>query len=452
METLLMDLWLEGLIERAGVHETEGPGVTLTEHGRAVLDDPELLEKLRAGQSVGIDPRRTAIRQALAAPVRPVLTRLLLFVNLGVFAYGLSLAWSVNLHREYLGGGLSLTGRAAPLPGRVLEIWYRIGAARPEDVLNPSGWWRLLAASFVHSGFLHLLLNMFGLYMVGRQLETTWGRWRFLLIYLFSAWSAVCIGMSRQTSLTMGASGAVCGMIGAEIVWVIANRRFLPPLLRKRAYTGMVLNLFILAMFTLVPGTGAWGHFGGLLAGVVLAIFLHFQRFGPAPVRIPALLAAAVVPLAAFLFLRHAQHTEPHWRERQDQAFQDQLRPHTDDVTKEAWNFFDTKVGPQVERHPTRRDAAAVADALGQLPQERDALARLIRELDAAGHLAREGMEERRIAGRDYAQALIDLFDLSEQCLQAGEKWPRKEERRLEEQTRRTEDLGKAWRAKSDRR
>jgi membrane associated rhomboid family serine protease len=445
METLLMDLWLEGLIERGSADKTEGPGVTLTDRGREVLGDPELLARLRAGESVGTDPRRVAIRQALIAPLRPVATRLILAANLLVFAIGLALAWPGNLQREYLGGGLTLFGRAVAPPGRVLEIWHKLGAAQPQDLLSPSGWWRLLGAAFVHSGLLHLALNMFGLYMVGRQLETTWGRWRFVVIYLISAWSSVCVGMTPKGSLVLGASGAVCGMIGAELVWVVANRRFLTPSLRKRAYAGQVVNLVILALFTLVPNTGALGHFGGLFAGIAVAILLHWQRFGPAPVRGPALLATAVVPLAAFLFLRHAQHTEPHWRGEQDEAFQKLLTPKTHAVTKDVWKFFDSTVRPQVQKAASRRDAEAVANFLPEMGPQRARVSQLVLELNRAGPRFDEGIEEGRIAGRDYAQALAELLDLSEQCLRAGEKWTRKEDQRLEEQIRNTEGFRKAW-------
>jgi membrane associated rhomboid family serine protease len=465
METLLMDLWLEGLIERAGGNPSAGPGVTLTDRGREVLGDPELLARLRAGHSVGTDPRRTAIREALTGRRKPHLTRLLLLANLAVFAWGLSLAWPQNLVRDYLSGP-ALFGRGGRLDERLPGIWHTIGAVRPEDLAGAPqwwplpGWWQLLMASFVHAGLLHLALNMFGLYMVGRQLEGTWGRWRLLVIYLLSAWASVCISQARQFSPifaqwkitpTMGASGAVCGMIGAEIVWLLANRRFLPPLLRKRAYGGMVFNLLMLAMFTLVPGTGTWGHLGGLIVGAAVAVLLHFQRFGPALFRGPALIAVALVPVAVFLFLRHAQNTQPFWRELQDESFQQHLPTRANAVTKQAWEFFDTKVGPQVERHPARRDAAAVAAILPQIPEHQDKLSRLVLELEQAGPRFDEGLEEGRIAGRDYAQALVDLLDLSEHCLRSGEKSPPAQERRLEKQIRTTEELRNAWRARLER-
>jgi membrane associated rhomboid family serine protease len=346
---------------------------------------------------------------------------------------------------------------------RILELWHQLGAVKPEDLVGAAmstGWRRLLSASFVHAGMLHIALNMFGLYMVGRQVERTWKRWQFLVIYLISAWGAVCISQAEQfgasmeqwrATPTLGASGAVCGMIGAEIVWVLVNRRLLPPSLRKRAYAGLVINLIVLAMFTLIPGTGTWGHFGGLGVGAVVALLLHWQRFGPELLRGPALLAVVLVPVGVFFFLRHAQNTQPFWQELQDDDFRNSLPDEANKVTARAWWFFESRVGPQLDRHPTRRDAAVVTLLLPEVAKQRDELAEVVRKLELAGQRFDEDLEAGRLAGCDYARALSELLELTEECLRAGDKWTRLDEARLTKQTDRTTELRKAWRRRLER-
>jgi hypothetical protein len=95
-------------------------------------------------------------------------------------------------------------------------------------------WYRLLTAAFLHYGPIHLLLNMYGLYLAGSLLEAVIGRWRFLLLYIASglAGSAGALIASYYGG-TVGASGAIFGIFGA--LFVLDRRSPRRPGCRRRA-------------------------------------------------------------------------------------------------------------------------------------------------------------------------------------------------------------------------
>jgi len=154
------------------------------------------------------------------------------------------------------------------------------------------GWWRLIAAAFLHYGPVHLGLNMLGLYFGGRILEIVIGRWRFLLLYLASglAGSAGALYASPDAG-TVGASGAIFGVFGALLV------------LERRGSIqtgGQVLVLVIvnLAFSFAVPGISIGGHIGGLIGGIL--VMLGYMQFRRSPQLSAA--AAVAVGVAAVVF------------------------------------------------------------------------------------------------------------------------------------------------------
>lgn len=150
--------------------------------------------------------------------------------------------------------GSAVTGSMGP---RGLFI-TQIGVAHGE-------WWRIVSGGFLHSGLLHLGMNMLILYMIGSQLEPLLGRVRFAALYLacLVAGSFGVLLVSPH-SATVGASGAVFGLMGAA---VIAQRRAGIDVWRQ-GLGGLVL-INVLLTFA-VPGISIGGHIGGLIAGVIV--------------------------------------------------------------------------------------------------------------------------------------------------------------------------------------
>src|SRR5919199_696612 len=127
-------------------------------------------------------------------------------------------------------------------------------------------YWRLLTAGFLHAGLLHLAFNMLALWVLGSLLEPAIGRLRFGLIYFVSLLAGSFGALLLEPhSPTVGASGAIFGLMGAA--FVAMRRSGINPM---ESGLGVWLGLNLLITFT-VPGISIGGDLGGLLAGVVSA-------------------------------------------------------------------------------------------------------------------------------------------------------------------------------------
>ncbi len=133
--------------------------------------------------------------------------------------------------------------------------------------------YRLLTSAFMHYGIVHILFNMYALYVLGPPLERYLGRLRFTALYLLSALggSVVVYLFSGLNAATAGASGAIFGLFGATLV---AARR-----LRLDVRSLVVLIVINLVITFTVPGISWQGHVGGLLTGaLVAAAYLYAPR------------------------------------------------------------------------------------------------------------------------------------------------------------------------------
>src|SRR5262249_18657948 len=112
---------------------------------------------------------------------------------------------------------------------QVRVLLHDIGALDYRDLLAHQ-WWRLLSSAFVHIGLLHLLLNMYFLYAVGSIMEVVFGPIRYIGLYLTAALAGgAAVSLARTPGLVAGASGALCGLLAANIVWLFFKRAHLPP-------------------------------------------------------------------------------------------------------------------------------------------------------------------------------------------------------------------------------
>jgi membrane associated rhomboid family serine protease len=162
-------------------------------------------------------------------------------------------------------------------------------------------YYRLLTATFLHAGVVHLLLNMFALAALGPQLETALGRLRFAVLYLLSALGGSVTGflLADQGQLSVGASGAIFGLFGAYYVVVR----------RLGGNTGSIVGLLavnLVITFTL-PFIDWRAHLGGLVTGAVLAAVLAYAPRTDRRTAVQAAGCAAIaVLLVALVVLRRA--------------------------------------------------------------------------------------------------------------------------------------------------
>jgi membrane associated rhomboid family serine protease len=130
---------------------------------------------------------------------------------------------------------------------------------------------RIVTGAFLHAGPFHLLLNMFALYVLGTLIEPIIGTARFVGIY-FAALLAGSLGallMSNPNEVTVGASGAIFGLMAAA--FVIARHRGIDQIASQ---IGLFVVLNLVFTFS-VPGISVGGHLGGLVGGAIAAFLLE---------------------------------------------------------------------------------------------------------------------------------------------------------------------------------
>jgi membrane associated rhomboid family serine protease len=140
--------------------------------------------------------------------------------------------------------------------------------------------WRVFTYAFLHANITHLLVNMLALYSLGGFLEALLGWRRYLLVYCASAVgggiASACAGALRVAmgglpSYSVGASGAIWGLMGATLALVLSRQRALPRLIARGLRQRLLVVLVINVALSFLPGIDLYAHFGGGLVGFFLA-------------------------------------------------------------------------------------------------------------------------------------------------------------------------------------
>ena len=206
---------------------------------------------------------------------------------------------ATRLYDRFASGGGGITGDHGLLGG-----WAPYVGMDPVVGVSAGEWWRLVTGGFLHGGLLHLVFNMFLLWMLGQQLEHLHRPVRYVGLYLGSlAAGSLGVMLMDPMALTVGASGAVFGLMAATVVHQL--HRGVNPW-----HTGLgglvVVNLF----FTFGrPGISIGGHLGGLVGGAALAWLLDAcdrRRF-------PRLAGTSVLYGLLVVFLAAGIWAAGHW-------------------------------------------------------------------------------------------------------------------------------------------
>ncbi|MBN1173493.1 MAG: rhomboid family intramembrane serine protease [Micromonosporaceae bacterium] len=218
-------------------------------------------------------PKRTAFGGGITGTRGYVTTTLIAINGLVALVSILSASSADALGGQGIGG---LFGGATPL-----HYW---GALVPEptawrvtdtlviaaDGVSNGDYYRLVTSMFLHYGVLHLLMNMWALWVLGRLLETALGPGRFLALYLLSGLggSVAVYAFSSPHAATAGASGAIFGLFAA--LFIVLRR-----LGRDSSSVLPVLLINLMITFT-VPGISIAGHLGGLVCGALVSAGLAY--------------------------------------------------------------------------------------------------------------------------------------------------------------------------------
>jgi membrane associated rhomboid family serine protease len=257
-------------------HPSRETGVSCSNCGRPIC--PDCMTTTPVGMRCPECAReKTVVKHIRDTVRRPEVTLTLIAINVVAFLAE---------------GNISITGQPT---NKVYEEGALIGSFPGSELGVAHGqWWRIVTGGFLHENLLHIGFNMYVLYILGQMLEPVLGRLRFGLIYAVSllAGSLGALIVSPH-SPTVGASGAVFGIMGAAAVEMRARQI---PLMQSGVGGLILINLVI--SFTL-PGISWGGHVGGLIAGALTAQLI--QTGARRRMQALALAACVVLGVAAFV-------------------------------------------------------------------------------------------------------------------------------------------------------
>ena len=136
--------------------------------------------------------------------------------------------------------------------------------ANQRNALAAGQWYRLITAAFMHAGLYHIFFNMYSLAIIGSQVESFVGKLKYIYIYIFSAILGCLMSGAFSSSVSVGASGAIFGLLGSLLYFGYHYRLYLGTVIKNQIIPLIALNLLIGFM---IPNIDVLGHIGGLIGG-----------------------------------------------------------------------------------------------------------------------------------------------------------------------------------------
>lgn len=129
--------------------------------------------------------------------------------------------------------------------------------------------YRLVTSAFLHGSLLHLLFNCYALYIIGSQVESFFGKTKYIIIYFGSAIMGSLLSICATNNFSLGASGAIFGLLGAILYFGYHYRIYLGNVIKSQIIPVIVLNL---ALGFAVSGIDNAAHIGGLIGGILMSM------------------------------------------------------------------------------------------------------------------------------------------------------------------------------------
>jgi membrane associated rhomboid family serine protease len=194
---------------------------------------------------------------------------------------------------------------AGPYPDALSE-W---GGKNSVLILEDGEWWRLVTPILLHAGLIHLLCNVAVQLETGVFFEKEWGSVRWLIVYMTSAvGSSVLSVIVMPNAVSVGSSGAVMGLFGGKLAEVVirccernhTDQEKLGHQVRKEQCFGVTCSVVVVLLFSFIPYVDWAAHLGGLLAGLVVGIFVFATELRSPYWRFFWMLVGILASLASF--------------------------------------------------------------------------------------------------------------------------------------------------------
>ena len=192
------------------------------------------------------------------------LIRTILFINIAMFIFSLVIS-----------KGMPASGFN---PLRMLAPSFRglalLGATGTLMIRN-AGWWTLISANYLHAGLLHIFFNMVAFYQIAPLTTRLFGVYRFFVIYTFSGVGGFLVSCLMGTTVTVGASAALCGLIGAALYYGKSRGGIFGDSI-YRQIGGWAIGILVFGF--LIPQINNAAHIGGMVFGGLTAMLLGYTE------------------------------------------------------------------------------------------------------------------------------------------------------------------------------
>ena len=136
-----------------------------------------------------------------------------------------------------------------------------------ERIIKYGEYYRIITGGFMHAEIFHLLFNMYSLFIIGSQIESFQGKGKFTVTYFFSMITGSMLSMILNRGNSVGASGAIFGLLGAMIIFGSYYRVYLGQVVKSQIIPLVIVNLLIGFLST---GIDNFAHIGGLIGGILI--------------------------------------------------------------------------------------------------------------------------------------------------------------------------------------
>ena len=223
-------------------------------------------------------------------PAERFVTMLILLINTGLYL-------ATVLRTQQQGG----SGFGDPS----IQTLVDFGGKYAPYIFYRGEWWRLITAGYLHGGLLHILMNSWVLFDLGPQVNQAYGTPRFLSIYFLSSVTGYLASLYWSPSVSIGASAALTGLIGAMIAFGTLERSALGAHLRRQ-YIQWVIYLLIFGL--VIPNVDNAAHLGGLAGGFIVGYLAGTPGFSEAKENFWRLAAGLSLAATAWAFVEMFMH------------------------------------------------------------------------------------------------------------------------------------------------
>lgn len=171
--------------------------------------------------------------------------------------------------------GLHFSGNPLMFLAPDSQALLLLGATGAIPIDRLGHWWTLISASYLHGSILHILFNMIALRQISPLIITEYGTYRMVAIYTFSGMVGFLISYLAGVPVTIGASAAVCGLIGGALYFGKSRGGQYGRIIYRQVGS-WALGIFLIGV--MVPGINNWAHGGGMVAGALCGLILGYHE------------------------------------------------------------------------------------------------------------------------------------------------------------------------------